>query len=124
MKNTSLALTVLIAFTGAAQAQPLPHAVDKPPLTYTQLVATTIRLQSDTNALLDELMARRVQLNLKRFGKGSDAYYQWKKDGFGFVCVTAERGFSGGRVQAMLVRYEPAEGGTSFYLLDNCRKVK
>lgn len=124
MKTSTLAATALIFIAGATHAQTVIQAVDKPPMSYPQLVASTMRLQIDPNALLETLMARRVQLNLKPFGNGSDAYYQSKQDGIGFVCVKSERGFTGGRVKAMLVRYETGEEGSSIFYLDNCKKVK
>ena len=114
MKTIIASIAAVLAITTAAWAAPAQQVpAEKSTLSYPELVKAT-----DAGIPLT-LVNRRVRLDIKPFGRGSDAYYVNKKDTIGFVCKTKAVGFKGGIVEATIVGYEnPGEG--EFFTLANC----
>ncbi|MCR6480891.1 hypothetical protein NU688_32370 [Variovorax sp. ZS18.2.2] len=89
-------------------------------MSYVQLKKETWRLASDRNELVDAVVARRVRLNLRPFGGGSDAFFVDRQDQIGFVCRSKSRGFKGGAVVSVIITYESGGDQGDFFTLDHC----
>lgn len=99
----------------AAHAQPQTS-----PATYAQVVADT-RAIGNEHQLMNSMVARTVVLDLVRFGRDSNAFYERgkKADEIAFTC---SQHYTGGPTQAVIARTEPGGDGGRFYHLDSCAK--
>jgi len=115
MKTILISIAAVLAITTAAWSAPVEQvSAEKATLNYSELVKTT--RAATPGVLLD----RRVRVNIQPFGRGSDAFYVNEKDMIGFVCNTKSAGFTGGVVEATIIKYENQEDGGEFYTLGNC----
>ena len=113
-------LAALACATTVVAAQPFP-------LQYSQMVAETHRLErleGSEYMISKDLLFKRVRLDLKPFGGGSDALYANKRDEVGFICIPALKGFKGGWVEGRIERHEPGAEGGHFFTLSDCRRVE
>ena len=115
MKTIIAAIASVLAITTAAWSAPAAQVpTEKATLSYPELVGATRAATPGT------FLDRRVHVNIKPFGRGSDAFYVNEKDMIGFVCNTIAAGFSGGIVEATIIEYENQEDAGEFYALANC----
>ena len=115
MKTIIASIAAVLAITTAAWSAPVEQVpAEKATLSYPELVKAT--RAATPGALLD----RRVRVNIKPFGRGSDAFYVNEKDMIGLVCNTKAVGFAGGIVQTTIIGYENQEDAGEFYTLGNC----
>lgn len=80
-------------------------------------------LEGDEYVIAKSVQFQRVRLNLKPFGKGSDALYVKKADEIGFTCVPALKSFRGGWIEARVEKHEPGADGGHFFTLSDCKAV-
>lgn len=117
----ALAIAALISITaGHALAQ-------TPPLAYGDIVNEARRydkLEGSERVVSNKILAKKVRLDLKKFGNGSPDFYVKRSDMIGFICSKSAPGFKGGNVTATITMHEEAEGGSHFYTLDNCTTTK
>ncbi len=119
MKKT-LAFTFLSVITCSAFST-------QPMLGYKEMVDETHRieaLEGDEYVIAKSVQFQPVRLNLKSFGKGSDALYVRKTDEIGFVCSPALKNFRAGWVEARVEKHEPGADGGHFFTLSACKAVR
>lgn len=115
-----IAAAVSAVTVGRALAQPVS-------LHYPDIVREARRiekLEGGEYVISNKVLFHRARLNLRAFGKGSDAFYVDKKDEISFTCAKKSAGFTGGVVEALVVKHEPGAEGSHDYTLDNCRAAK
>lgn len=95
------------------------------PLGYTALKAEARRidrLEGGEKVISNKVLFAPVRLNLKPFGRGSDALYSTKADEIAFVCAPAlPPSFRGGWVLGEIDKHESGAEGSTVYTLSNCR---
>lgn len=126
MKSILVALASILATTISAWAASPTSSTIKP-VTYSHLRAEVRRLsglEGGEYVLSNAIALHPVRLNLKPFGRGSDAFYVDKKDMIGFICDRAEHGFKGGIVDAVILRHIAVADEGDFFAIENCAKAK
>lgn len=97
------------------------------PLSYSDIVSEAHRyekLEGSERVVSNKILAKKVRLDLKKFGNGSDDFYVRRADMIGFICSKSAPGFKGGTVIATITKHEEAEGGSHFYTLSSCAVTK
>lgn len=114
-------LSSLFAISNAALCQP------PAPLEYKNLLAETRRiekLEGDEYLISNKVLFKQARLNLRPFGRGSDAMYVTKADEVAFVCEPALKNFKGGWVIATVEKHEPGAEGSHLFHMSSCLAEK
>ena len=115
----ALSLSVLSGCASSlAESTPLAF---RPAIDYPTLVGMTRALQSDPNALIDKVVARRVKLVLVRYSHSPEHLHQIDRveDLIDFVCLDSPS-FAEGPTTAQIVRFEAGVEGAVTYWLTGC----
>ncbi len=121
-------MKIAITLAGLVSAATVCSAIAQPvSLHYPDIVREARRiekLEGGEYVISNKVLFHRARLNLRAFGKGSDAFYVDKKDEISFTCAKKSQGFTGGVVEAVIVKHEPGAEGSHDYTLDNCSVAK